>query len=83
MLTLLNFIKVLRKNQRKVICSSNNRYLQKKKSAYVLYCFYMHTHFSRGSDGKESACNAGDPGLDPWIGTIPWKRKWQPTRVPA
>ena len=24
--------------------------------------------FPGGSDGKESACNAGDPGLDPWSG---------------
>jgi len=23
---------------------------------------------------KESACNAG---LDPWVGEIPWRRKWQ------
>ena len=36
-----------------------------------------------GSDGKESACNAEDPGsipgLFPW--KSPWKRKWQPTPV--
>ena len=81
MLTLLNFIKVLRKNQRKVMCRSNKRYLQKKKSAYVLYYFYMHIHFPGGSDGKESACKAGDPGSNPWIGTILWRRKWQPTPV--
>ena len=31
--------------------------------------------------GKESACNAGDPGFDPWVGKIPWRRKWQPTSV--
>ena len=31
--------------------------------------------FPRGSDGKESACTAGDPG------SIPWGRKWQPTPV--
>ena len=24
--------------------------------------------FPGGSDGKESACNAGDPGLIPWLG---------------
>ena len=29
-----------------------------------------------GSDGKESACNAGD-----WVGKIPWRREWQPTSV--
>ena len=33
-----------------------------------------------GSDGKESACNAGDPGLIPGLG-IPWRRKWQPIPV--
>ena len=27
---------------------------------------------------KESACNTG---LDPWVGEIPWRRKWQHTPV--
>ena len=31
--------------------------------------------------GKESAYNAGDTGLDPWVRKIPWRRKWQPTPV--
>ena len=31
------------------------------------------------SVGKESACNAGDPGSIP--GKIPWRRKWQPTPI--
>ena len=22
-----------------------------------------------------------DPGFDPWVGKIPWRRKWQPTPV--
>ena len=31
---------------------------------------------------KESTCNAGRPRLfDPWVGKIPWRRKWQPTPV--
>ena len=34
-----------------------------------------------GSDGKESTCNAGDLGFDPWVGKIPWRRAWQPTSV--
>ncbi|KAB0349237.1 hypothetical protein FD755_000389 [Muntiacus reevesi] len=29
--------------------------------------------------GKESACNEGRPGSDPWVGKIPWRKKWQPT----
>ena len=37
--------------------------------------------FPGGSDGKESAGNAGDSGFDPWVGKIPWKRVWQPIPV--
>ena len=32
----------------------------------------------------KTACNAGDgrrQGFDPWIGQIPWRKKWQPTPV--
>jgi len=32
-----------------------------------------------GSDGKESSCNAGDPGSVPGWGTTPGE--WQPTAV--
>ena len=31
--------------------------------------------------GKESVCDAGDLGFDPWVGKIPWRRAWQPTPV--
>ena len=31
--------------------------------------------------GKESTCRAGDMGLIPGVGKIPWRRKWQPTPV--
>ena len=31
------------------------------------------------SDDKESACKA--PGLDPWVGEIPWRRECQPTPI--
>ena len=34
-----------------------------------------------GSDGKASARSAGDPGFDPWVGKILWRRVWQPTSV--
>ena len=37
--------------------------------------------FPGGLDGKESACNAGDQGPNPWVGKIPWRREWQPTLV--
>ena len=34
-----------------------------------------------GSEGKESRLQGRRPGLDPWIGKIPWRRAWQPTPV--
>ena len=37
--------------------------------------------FPGDSESKESACNARDPGFDPWVGKIPWRREWQPTPV--
>ena len=35
--------------------------------------------FPGGSDGKESSCNAGRPGFDPWVRKIPWRRERLPT----
>jgi len=35
--------------------------------------------FPGGSDGKSICLQCGRPGLDPWVGKIPWRRKWQPT----
>ena len=38
--------------------------------------------FTGGSNGKESAYNAGDPGLvGPWVRKISWRREWLPTPV--
>ena len=41
---------------------------------------FLHKEFSTtmkgfpgGSDVKESACNAGRPRFDPWVGKIPWR----------
>ena len=34
-----------------------------------------------GSEVKESVCNAGDPGFDPWVRKILWRRTRQPTPV--
>ena len=30
---------------------------------------------SGGSAVKESTCNAGRPGFNPWVGKIPWRRE--------
>ena len=46
---------------------------------------FLHTYSNTGASLKaqliESACNAGDLGLIPRSGRIPWRRKWQPTPV--
>ena len=34
----------------------------------------MCTGFPGGSDSKESACNAGDPGFDPQVGEDPLEK---------
>ena len=34
-----------------------------------------------GSAVKESACNVGRSGFDPWVGKIPWRRERLPTPV--
>ena len=37
-----------------------------------------------GASGRESACQLRRhkrPGFNPWVGKIPWQRKWQPTPV--
>ena len=30
---------------------------------------------------KEPACQCRRHGFDPWVGKIPWRRKWQPTPI--
>ena len=40
-------------------------------------CMYL--GFPGDSDGKESACKAGDLGLIPGLGRFPWRRGWLPT----
>ena len=44
-------------------------------------CSFPAIYFPGGSDGKASACNGGRAGFNPWIGKVPWRRKWQPTLV--
>ena len=31
--------------------------------------------------GKEPICQFRRQGFDPWVGKIPWSRKWQPIPV--
>ena len=38
-------------------------------------------NFPGGSDSKSVCLQCGRPGFNPWVGKIPWRRKWQPTPV--
>ena len=40
-----------------------------------LFQLLLHLESCGGSDCKASACSV----FDPWVGKIPWRRKWQPT----
>ena len=45
---------------------------------------YVISGSNRRCSGKESACQCRRLkicGFKPWVGKIPWKRKWQPTPV--
>ena len=50
----------------------------------ITIVFLVTKGFPDGSDHKEPACQCRRPkrpGFFPWVGTIPWRRKWQPTPV--
>ena len=54
-------------------------------SLWIAVTFYwdacLTVGFPGGSDSKESAFNAGDPGFNPWVRKIPWRREWQLTQA--
>ena len=55
----------------------------------IYMCIYEHITavgggFPGGTNSKEPACRCTRSkrhGFDPWVGKIPWRRKWQPTPV--
>ena len=54
------------------------RVAEKEKKIWVIYMNHLYDlGFPGGSDGLQ----CGRPGFDPWVGKIPWRRKWQPTPV--
>ena len=52
--------------------------------ALKIFCFiiisYVSVYCPGGSDGRD-CLQCGRPRFDPWIGKMPWRRKWQPTPV--
>ena len=53
---------------------------------WLLYseCLFISWGFPSGANGKESICQCRRHkrlGFAPWVGKIPWRRKWQPAPV--
>ena len=61
---------------RQTVLSSYSRRLGSRK-----YCWTGAFGLPWWPSGKEAACECKRCGLDPWVGRIPWRRKWQPTPV--
>ena len=79
-LTSFTFIK-------RLFSSSSLSAIRVVSSAYLRFLIlpyfvrYFHIGLSWWLNDKESACQCRRPGFNPWIGKIPWIRKWQPTLV--
>ena len=64
-------------------CFSMRCYGKTKWPFWPTQCF-QNMGFPGGASGKESACQYRKRRtlkFNPWVRKIPWRRKWQPTRV--
>ena len=51
---------------------------------FIKYQVGQHKDFPGGTSGKEPTCQCRRcrrHGFDPWVGKVPWRRKWQPSSV--
>ena len=58
-----------------------NQNLSKIERTKLLTLLYWSSGLSRCLSGKECTCQCRRTRFDPWVGKIPWRRKWQPTPV--
>ena len=61
----------------RVCCEGGSREEGWGEITLVIKCL----DFPGGSDGKNVCLQCRKPEFDPWVGKIPWRRKWQPTLV--
>ena len=50
-------------------------------SSPALAGVFLYHNFPGGSGDKSVCLQCRRHGFDPWVGKIPWSRKWQPTPV--
>ena len=60
---------------KKLLPQKQKRFLSIFKLSKIINLFKATVGFPGGSDSKESACNAGDLGFDPWVRKTPSRRK--------
>ena len=51
------------------------------KNSYLLETHMRYIGLPLWLSGEESTCQCRRCGFDPWVGKIPWRRKWQPSPV--
>ena len=74
---------------KKIMCNElGNNIIQLGKSVLLIIFMVLrwptvlpNKGFHWWLSGKESACQNRRHGFDPWVGKIPWRKKWQPTPV--
>ena len=56
---------------------------EKPNDGLIVFCYLFHIiyGFLGGSDGKESACNVGDPGSTPGLGRSPGEGNGNPPSI--
>ena len=84
--TIENFINDLRltdsPSTHDKVATSQVRYVPGKWFTFdACLVFGVRYLFPGGSDGKSVCLLCGRPHFNPWVGKIPWRRKWQPTPV--
>ena len=64
--------------------SFNSLWLCIQTLVFMVTSIFEACGFPSGASDKESACQCRRlkrHGFNPWVGKIPWSRKWQPTQV--
>ena len=56
--------------------NNKKKMLQTWEASFSIHVFHKITPLPGGSECRESACNAGDPGSIPELGRFPWWKKW-------
>ena len=58
-------------------CCSVDIKNQTQQKCLFVYTTLNEYRASMWLSGKESDCQCGSCGFDPWVGKIPWRREWQ------